>query len=106
VIEPHVSIRLESTGPLYTYKNHIEGLAKDDVVAVCLPSGKFTCGHVESLKPSKTECAKATKYVVAKVDLDTWRALTALDPPPERDDKELRKKLVLKAFSSMITGLS
>lgn len=95
MIAPYITVYLDSKGPAYTYKNHVEGLAKDDQVVVCLPSGKFTCGRVESLTPSDTEIERATKYIVCKVDTDAWRALSALDPPPkyEPDDDDWYRKV-------------
>lgn len=94
MIAPYITVYLDSKGPAYTYKNHVEGLAKDDQVVVCLPSGKFACARVESLTPSETEIERATKYIVCKVDTDAWRALSALDPPPEDE------KVVYKWFTS------
>lgn len=91
MIAPFVTVLLDSHGPVYTYKNHVKGLKKGDVVVVQLPSGKYTCGQVESVTPSKTECGRATKYIVDKVDLDKHRALTALDPPPEEEKPKAYK---------------
>ena len=65
----------------YSYFNHVEDLQVGDIVLV--PSGnRFAIGKVIAEAKTDHEKARATKWVVARIDMEKWEALTALKPPP------------------------
>lgn len=87
---PCVGVELQLGGATYTYWTHIPDLKKGDHVVVELPPRTkrlthFIVGVVRDTNPSKKQCELATKWIVCKVDVDAYQALTQMTPMGDDD---------------------
>lgn len=100
----HILVEIPGASVLYTYFNHEAGIALGDHVVVKLPNGKLALGEVVSIAPTAEQRAKATKWVVQKVTIDTakYDMLTALEPPPARKVKKHYVKPTPEQLRQMI----
>lgn len=76
----------------YTYMTDIEGIEVGDTLVVDSPNGGFTCVTVKSVEETAEGVAKATKWVVCKVDVSGYN---------ERLAKIEKRKLLVAKLKKM-----
>jgi hypothetical protein len=93
-----VSVKFPNTNPYnnpnktYAYSTDVEEIAVGDTVVVESPSSGFTCVKVTAIDESDTAVTKATKWVVCKVDAETYKA---------RVEREKRKGVILAKLAKI-----
>lgn len=86
-----VSVKFDRGGPGYTYFTPFDDHHIGDVVVVELQerkpgearssdSGHFAFARVSDAKPPQTMCDRATRWIVDRVNVDAYRARSALAP--------------------------
>lgn len=84
---PYVGVRFQGGDEtIYSYRNHMPDLVVGDLAVVETPDGAFKIVFICSLKLTRNAKSKATKWLVDRVRLDKYRALSALVPPPEQEE--------------------
>jgi hypothetical protein len=80
---PAAGVWIDEWAKEYAYRNHVPDLAVGDWVVIEAPTGDFFVGEVKRLFNAHP---KATKWIVDKIDMAKYRAVTALLPPEERNE--------------------
>lgn len=82
-------VLVQVRGNKFSYWDHLGDLQPGDRVVVPFGDG-FHVGTVSGLPETDKQRAKATKWIVSKIDMEKWETLTALRPPPEAEKVEIK----------------
>lgn len=87
-----VAVKYPNHPSVYHYLTDIEGIEVGDTLVVDSPNNGMTCVKVVSADESEVGLAKATKWIVCKVDTAAYHG---------RVEREARRKLLIAKLKKM-----
>lgn len=90
----------------YVYQTDIEGIEVGDTVVVDAPSSGMTCVKVVSVEESADSVTRATKWIVAKVDVQSYKDRLEADKRRATIIAKLRKRQAMILENNMYAQLA
>lgn len=95
-----------SSSKTYVYQTDIEGIEEGDTVVVDAPSTGMTCVKVVSVEESADSVTRATKWIVAKVDVQSYKDRIEANKRRETIIAKLRKRQSVILENNMFAKLA